>query len=314
MLELQNHGYTPIGLDIKPAERTSVVGSISDRKLIKEIFDDHCTIRYVLHTATLHKPHVRSHSKEEVIQTMVQGTLVLLEEAARTDRIEAFIFTSTTSTFGAALAPERGQPAAWIDENVIPIPKNIYGATKVAAEDMCQLLHNDTRMPILVLKTSRFFPEPDDNESSRLAYSDDNLKVCELLYRRVDIADVVTAHICAIRQARTVGWNKYIISAPPPFKRNPTTLEALGRRAEDEIEKTCPLEADIVRKAGWKLLDRLDIVYDSSKAISDLRWGPIYTFRYCCQRIAEGRDWRSELTHKVGMRGYHAVPTGVYTR
>ena len=43
------------------------------------------------------------------------------------------MFTSTTSTFGHALTPPPDEPAAWITEDVTPIPKNIYGVTKVAA-------------------------------------------------------------------------------------------------------------------------------------------------------------------------------------
>lgn len=313
MLELPKNGYCPIGIDIKESDKTTIVGSISDRALIRSIFDKHPTLRYVLHTATLHKPHVGSHSKADFVETNITGTLVLLEEASRTNRIEAFIFASTTSTFGAALAPARGQPAAWIDEAVVPIPKNIYGATKVAAEDICQLVHNDTKMPVLVLKISRFFPEEDDNEASRLAFSDDNLKVCELLYRRVDIADVVTAHICAMKRARTIKWGKYIISATPPFQRDVRTLQGLGDNAEAVLQEVCPKDVEIIKKVGWKLLDRLDRVYDSSKATRELGWTPEFIFQRAVEQVGRGDDWRSELTHIVGKRGYHAVPTGVYT-
>ena len=52
----------------------------------------------VLHAATLHKPHVASHGRQAFIDTNVTGTLNLLE-AAVAQRVQAFIFTSTTSTF-----------------------------------------------------------------------------------------------------------------------------------------------------------------------------------------------------------------------
>ena len=45
----------------------------------------------------------------------------------------------------------------------------------------------------------RFFPEPDDDPAKRQAYADDNLKVAELLYRRVDLEDAASAHRCASR-------------------------------------------------------------------------------------------------------------------
>lgn len=43
------------------------------------------------------------------------------------------VFTSSTSTFGRALSPAPGRPAAWITEDVTPAVRNIYGATKLAA-------------------------------------------------------------------------------------------------------------------------------------------------------------------------------------
>lgn len=314
MLELSTFGYTPFGIDILESEHTSAVGSVSDRGFIENIFKKNPFLRYVLHTATLHKPHVGSHSKENFLETNIKGTLVLLEEASKTNRIEAFIFTSTTSTFGAALAPRPGQPAAWIDETVVPIPKNIYGTSKIAAEDLCQLVQKDTKMPVLVLKTSRFFPEPDDNEAARNAYDDDNLKVNELLYRRVDIADVVSAHVCAMREAKRIGWAKYVISAPPPFDREEETLKALNDgRAGDVIKKILPKYAELLLMHGWKLPENMDRVYDSSKAVRELRWQPTFTFERAVECASKGEEWRSDLSIKVGKRGYHATATGIYT-
>lgn len=313
MLELPKYGHIPLGLDILPSEHTSIAGSISDRPLIQKILQENPSIRYVLHTATLHKPHVGSHSKQEFIDTNITGTLVLLEEAVKAGHIQAFIFTSTTSTFGSALSPKPGQPAAWIDETVTPIPKNIYGATKVAAEDLCHLVWKESRMPTLVLKTSRFFPEEDDDENSRASYQDDNLKANELLYRRADIFDVVSAHVQAIRKAREIGWGKFIISAPPPFQRSEELLRDLDQQAPKAIQNTLPEHCKILQEHGWKLPERLDRVYDSSRAVTALDWRPKYTFQHALELIRDGKDYRSDLTHKVGKRGYHATPTGVYT-
>jgi nucleoside-diphosphate-sugar epimerase len=314
MLSLPQQGYRPIGIDILPSTHTTHVGSIADRSFVSSIFAQHPSIRYILHTATLHKPHVESHSKTAFVETNIQGTLNLLEYAVELENIQAFIFTSTTSTFGDALAPKPGQPAAWIDENVVPVPKNIYGVTKVAAEDLCRLVHKQSGIPVLVLKTSRFFPEPGDSAVARETYTDDNLKVLELLYRRADIADVVSAHVCAMREAATLGWGKFVISAPPVFGQYEGTLERLNAgRAGDVIREVLPQEAELVVKNGWKLPENIDRVYDSSKAVRDLRWKPMYTFARAVDCVSRGVDWRSELMVQIGKRGYHAEPTGVYT-
>ncbi len=84
----------------------------------------------------------------------------------------------------------------------MPRVKNIYGATKVAAEDLCELAARDQGLPVVVLRTSRFFPEADDRDDVRASFIDTNLKVNEFLYRRVELSDVVRAHLLAAEKRR----------------------------------------------------------------------------------------------------------------
>src|SRR5262245_41343318 len=152
-----------VGLDIIEGPFTTCVGSITDRTCVTACMRG---VQAVFHAATLHKPHVATHSRQEFIDTNVTGTLNLLEEAVTTG-VGAFVYTSTTSVFGDALVPPAGVPAAWVTEEVRPIPKNIYGVTKAAAEDLCQLFHRNKRLACIVLRTSRFFPEADDDKIVR---------------------------------------------------------------------------------------------------------------------------------------------------
>ena len=111
----------------------------------------HVGVRVVLHTATLHKPHIATHARQDFVDTNITGTLNLLEEAAGgRGRLR---FTSTTSAFGRALTPLQGAPAAWITEDVTPVPRNIYGVTKTAAEDLCELFHRDYGLACVILRT-----------------------------------------------------------------------------------------------------------------------------------------------------------------
>lgn len=143
-----------LGIDIKRSAFTDRVGSVCDRAFVKQCMQG---MRTVIHSATLHKPHVATHTMQEFVETNITGTLVLLEEAVAAG-VESFIYTSTTSAFGAALNPAAGEPAAWVTEDVVPIPKNIYGVTKVAAESLCELFRRTQGLPAVVLRTSRFFP------------------------------------------------------------------------------------------------------------------------------------------------------------
>lgn len=342
MLSLPQLGFLPLGLDIVPSPSTTIIGDVADSTLISDILTRHGSIQHIIHSATLHKPHVESHSKADFIRTNISGTLTLLEAASSSpaiiDRIKSFIFISTTSTFGNALSTKKGEPAAWIDENVVPLPKNIYGVTKCSAEDMCRLVRVQKGLPVVVLRTSRFFPEADDDEDRRNAMGDENLKVNELAYRRVDVEDVVQAVVCAMRKAREVGWGKYIISAPPPFasasalalvstvtqdrdqdgvtEQSDSRAELLRRLDSDApsvYQEYVPRSKAVFEKLGWSFLPRLDRVYDSSKAIKDLGWRPEWTFERVIEKLERGEDWRSGLTYQIGKKGYHAVPTGVYT-
>src|SRR5262249_39727160 len=128
---LRGAGRPVRGIDLVASAHTDLVGTIADRDFACRAMDG---VTHVIHAATLHKPHVATHSRQAFVETNVTGTLNLLEESVRA-KVEAFVFTSTTSTFGRALEPPQGAPAAWIDEGVQPVPKNIYGVTKVAAED-----------------------------------------------------------------------------------------------------------------------------------------------------------------------------------
>lgn len=220
------------------------------------------------------------------------------------------MFTSTTSTFGRALTPPPGTPAAWITEDVAPVPRNIYGATKAAAEDLCELVHRDHGLPCLILRTSRFFPEADDREEVRATYDDANLKVNELLYRRVDLDDVVSAHRLALQRAPVIGFGRYIISATTPFTHN--DMAALRADAPAVVRRLFPDHEAIYAPRRWKMVPSIDRVYVNDRARDELGWSPRYDFRHALNRLQAGEDPRSSLAVAVGAKGYHpserAVP------
>lgn len=142
---------------------------------------------------------------------------------------------------------------------------------------------------------------------------DANLKVCELAYRRVDIADVVSACVCAMRKAGGIGFGRYVISAPPPMERSADLLRRLDVNAEEVMKRAVPGVEEVFEGRGWKFLRRMDRVYDSGKAVRELGWLPEYTFEKTVGRLERGEEWRSALALRVGKRGYHPMSTGVYT-
>ena len=300
-------GIDVVGLDVLESAHTSAVGSIADRAFVRRSM---AGVDAVIHAATLHKPHVGSHTRQDFVDTNITGTLNLLEEAVAAG-VGGFVFTSTTSAFGRALSPGPGAPAAWIDEDVAPVTRNIYGATKTAAEDLCELVHRDQGLPCLILRTSRFFPEEDDRDEIRNGYPDMNVKVNELLYRRGDIEDMVGAHRLALERAGEIGFGRYIVSATTPFTRD--DLAELRADAPAVVRRLFPDYEAIYAERGWSMFPSIDRVYDNARAREELGWAPRWDFRYALDRVAAGEEPRSKLAMAVGMKGYHAVSTGVYT-
>jgi UDP-glucose 4-epimerase len=299
MRTLRARGDAARGMDILRSPFTDIVGSIVDRAAVDEAMQG---IDVVLHAATLHKPHVATHARQSFVDTNVTGTLNLLE-AAVAGRVRAFIFTSTTSTFGDALTPPAGSPAAWITEEVWPIAKNIYGATKTAAEDLCRMFHRNEGLPCIVLRTSRFFPEEDDVLERARAYADANLKANEYLYRRGDIEDMVSAHLLAADRAADLGFGKFIITATSPFR--PADLPPLGMDAPAVVARYFPDFPALYAKAGWEMLPAFDRVYVNARAREILGWRPRYDFAHVLRCLSDGSDFRSALAIAVGSKGYH---------
>ena len=297
---LQDSSHEAVGIDILDSPFTAQVGSITDRAFVARCMEG---VEAVLHAASLHKPHVATDSRQAFVDVNIIGTLNLLEQAVRVG-VRSFVFTSTTSVFGRALYPPDGAPAVWVTESLTPAPRNIYGVTKSAAENLCELIHREDQLACVILRTSRFFPEEDDNRTIREAYEDGNVKAVEYLYRRVDIEDVVGAHLCALHRAPTIGFGRYIVSATTPFE--PHDAQDLRADAPLVVRKRVPeYEAEFARR-GWRMFPKIDRVYDNTRARRDLNWAPRYDFTHVLTRLQADEDPRSPLARAVGSKGYHA--------
>lgn len=305
---LTEEGHDVLGIDISPSPFTAAVSSIGDRDEVRRCMKG---VEAVVHAATLHKPHVATHPLQAFIDTNVTGTLNLLEEAAAAG-VGSFVFTSTTSTFGSALRPPPEMPAVWVTEDLRPVPRNIYGVSKTAAEDLCELVHRLHGLPCLILRTSRFFPEEDDDPAVRNAYDDANVKVNEFLYRRVELQDVVDAHLLALEKAPSIGFGRYIISATTPFRE----ADAAGLRADAPrvLERYFPDYREVYARCGWRMFPGIDRVYVNDRARQELGWRPRFDFGSILEELRAGRDHASALTRAIGIKGYHAktFETGPY--
>ena len=265
---LQRDGHLVTGLDPEPGPTTAIVGSVVDRAMVGRLMREQ-GIEAVVHAAARHKPHIETHDNSEFVAVNVQGTLNLLEEAvAPGSRVDRFIFTSTTSLMISQRIRDGkaggAREAIWIDETLSPLePRNIYGVTKRAAEELCRLFHHLHRLPILILRTSRFFPEADDMAHA-IAQSDENTKANEFLFRRLTVEDAAESHVVALDKARELGFDTFIISSMTPF--SPSDCGELLVDAPSVVARYFPGYRKLYAQRGWTMFDSIDRVYDPGKA------------------------------------------------
>jgi nucleoside-diphosphate-sugar epimerase len=257
---LRRAGHVAVGLDVVPGAATEIVGSVADRDVVaRAVFET--GIEAIIHAGALHKPDIARFPAQAFIDVNVTGTLNLLE-AAKAAGHDRFVFTSTTSLMiSDAIRREQGDAAVWLDEQHGPLaPRNIYGATKLAAEALCRVAHLSDGLACIVLRAARFFPEDDDTHATP---SGPNLKANEFLHRRLTVEDAVAAHLAALTHAPAIGFDTFIVSAPTPFSR--ADAAALKQDAAAVIRRYFPDVDALYAREGWVLPRTIGRVYDAAR-------------------------------------------------
>ncbi|MER9841194.1 NAD(P)-dependent oxidoreductase [Mesorhizobium australicum] len=262
---LRRLGHDVTGLDPVPSAETRIVGSIADRDLVMRAVGEN-RIEAIIHSGALHKPNIDSHANSDFIAANVQGTLNLLDAAVAAN-VQRFVFTSTTSLMISQAIRDGfkggARKAAWLTEAMSPEPRNIYGVTKLSAEHLCRLYHLQHGLPVVVLRTARFFPEADDMAHA-IEQSDANTKANELLFRRLTVEDAAQAHVVALEKAPELGFDIFIVCAPTPFQ--PEDCEALIRDAPSVVARYFPEFPALYARKGWTMFSSIDRIYDASRA------------------------------------------------
>jgi nucleoside-diphosphate-sugar epimerase len=279
-------GHEVVGLDVVPGAHTQLLGTVADRAFVDRAMGDN-GIEAVIHAGALHKPDIVRYPRQAFIDVNTSGTLNLIEAAVAAGN-DRFLFTSTTSLMVRddvrAGASDAG--AWWMDEDFGPLaPRNIYGITKLAAEQACRLVHREHGISVAILRTGRFFPEDDDTHA---VPSGENFKANELLNRRLTVEDAAAAHLAALERTREIGCDTFVLSAPPPFAREEAA--ELARDARAVIARHFPDAADLYAARGWVLPEAIDRVYDPSRAERRLGWRARTDFAAVLAALRDGSE------------------------
>lgn len=156
--------------------------------------------------------------------------------------------------YGDAVVPT--DRAVWVTEDVTPLPRDVYDATKLEAESRTL----SAPLSAAVLRIARCFPEP-------VA-----IRAAHRLYRGVAVEDVAQAHRLALQHPEVdITAN---ISGPTPFR--PSDVQPLWQDAAQVVEVRFPDIAQLFRRRGWSLPVRIDRVHDSTLARNAIGYSPVH--------------------------------------
>lgn len=255
---LRQQGHFVTGIDRLASPETDVVGDIQDPELIRKLVKGKDAI---IHTASLHAPHVGHLSRQTFVDVNISGTLNLLE-AAKLHGVQTFIYTSTTSVYGHAL--EDPNQAVWVTEDLTPQPRDIYDITKLAAEELGRDVSRETGMDVICLRVSRFWEEP---LKDRVFYR---------MYRGLDVRDVAAAHLAAL-EVKDLGFESFIISGQPLFSQE--DLHQIRTDVHPILKERIPELLRLFDQKGWVLPRQVDRIYVSEKARDMLGFQTQYNIR-----------------------------------
>jgi len=250
--------HEPVGLDITPGKWTQHVVNISDRETLFHLTKG---MDAIIHIASLHHPQLATHSRQSFIETNVTGTLNLLE-AGMQSGIERFVYTSTTSLYGHAMASS--SKAVWVTEDLQPRPRDIYDYTKITAEKLCQRFALQMGLSTICLRVARFFAESPE------------LTAVYRLYRGVDVRDAAAAHVLAVTSQQIL-FDTFNIAAHSPFQESDTAQ--LLQDAPAVLRRYIPEIDQIFARHNWRFPTRIDRIYVIEKAEYGLGYQPIYNFK-----------------------------------
>ncbi len=273
---LKQRGHEVLALDRRtPSSRVPGVTyrriDLRDRKELEGLFDG---VDVAVHTAALHGFHLASGCDErELFTNNVLSTSNVLSACASAG-VRRVVFTSSTSVYGTSADPNGGE-ASWVDESTPQLWRDLYDATKVIGENLCQWYATQHDADAIALRVTRFFYDD---------YVSHNVRK---LFRGVDLHDAAMAHLLAAENSQVRGFRAYNIAATPPFE--PWEKEELFRDAPQVIERHYPGVSKLFSTLGLQLPEKIGRVYDTQKAEEELGYAPRYNFVRFLRELTQKR-------------------------
>ena len=187
-------------------------------------------------------------------------------ELAGEASISRFVYTSTTAVMTSSSSLPDLRRARWLTEDSVPSPTDLYGTSKLAAEQLCREWHAQTGMNMIILRPSRFFHR--DLLEHSVQFTQANHRANEFLYRRAAVEDVAMAHVLALENADQLKRELFFVSSPTPFQNS--DCEELISNAPSVVQRYYPQYRRVYEERAWQMYPSIDRVYVSHKIQSCL--------------------------------------------
>jgi UDP-glucose 4-epimerase len=132
-----------------PEEALLVVGSITDERVVRTLFEEH-RFDYVYHLAAYAAEGLSHFIRAYNYTNNVVGSMHVINECIRHE-VRCLVFTSSIAVYGAGQLP--------MHEDLIPAPEDPYGIAKYAVEQDLKAAHEMFGLPYVVFRPHNVYGE-----------------------------------------------------------------------------------------------------------------------------------------------------------
>lgn len=274
---LLDRGFRVRSVDVRsieglPPDVETLVVDLRDTAAVEGAMEG---ARAVIHGAAWHGIHLRDHPARDFWELNVDATFSLYE-AAIAAGVRAVILCSTMGVYGESRRPEPDGPAVRIHEDLPLRPTDVYGVSKVLAEEL-SAYYARRGVAGACMRFGMFVPEPFLHAGIRFLYGGvDERDVADAVVRALDLAMVSGGHLGAFN-----------IESALPF--DGADGRALREDPLSVIARHWPAGPGLLAAAGLEPWGPVNEVYDIARAGEVLGWNPRYGFAEFLDALQAGR-------------------------
>jgi UDP-glucose 4-epimerase len=235
-------------------------------------------VDYVIHLAAL--LGIQSVPAREFYAVNLTGTFNVWEAAAAAG-VRGLVFSSTMSVYKPHDQSLKPDAVTVMSEDTPARPRDLYGYTKAAGEELCRLYGHSHGIPSIALRYGMFSPEPFFPYGIRL------------LYGGVDARDVADANVAAMGALASgkVGWDVFNVESVVPF--NEEDAPQLLRDPMAALEKYWPGSADLLGERGVERLTPIHEIYPIHHLSDVLGVHPKHSFEGWLEELRDRPEERA---------------------